>query len=185
MIGFLSGILKSHSGHSIILDVHGVGYKVLVYKTQNLIPGDKLELFIHTHVREDDISLFGFQKESDLQIFELLLTVSGIGPKSAQNIMSGVSGDLIKKAIESSNINFFTSISGVGKKSAQRIIIELRPKLTSAATSMSDLEGNPALVDALRELGFKNLEITPVLSQIDKDEPLPNQLRTALKLLHR
>jgi len=185
MIGFLSGILKSQSGNSLILDVHGVGYKVLVSKAQSFVNGDKLDLYIHTHVREDDLSLFGFLKESDLQIFELLLTVSGIGPKSAQNIMAGVSGDLVRKAIESSNINFFTSISGVGKKSAQRIIIELRPKLTSISTSMEDLEGNPALVDALRELGFKNLEITPILSQIDKEEPLPNQLRTALKLLHR
>ena len=128
MIGFLSGILKSQSGNSLILDVHGIGYKVLVSKTQSFTPGNKLELFIHTHVREDDISLFGFLKESDLQIFELLLTVSGIGPKSAQNIMAGVSGDLVRKAIESSNINFFTSISGVGKKSGQRRIIELRPK---------------------------------------------------------
>lgn len=185
MIGFLSGILKSQTGNTLLLDVHGVGYKVIVSKAQNFNSGESLELFIHTHVREDDISLFGFLKESDLETFELLLTVSGIGPKSAQNIMSGVSGELVRKAIESSNINFFTSISGVGKKSAQRIIIELRPKLSSAATSMSDLEGNPALVDALRELGFKNLEITPIISQIDKTQTLHNQLRLALKLLHR
>lgn len=185
MIGFLSGILKSQIGNSIILDVHGVGYKVLISKDQNLKDGEKAEFFIHTHVREDELSLIGFKSQPDLNIFELLLTVSGVGPKSALNIMASANGEVIKKAIESSNINFFTSISGVGKKTAQRIIIELRSKLTSASTSMSDLEGNPTLVDALRELGFRNQEITGIISQIDKDESLSNQLRTALKLLHK
>lgn len=185
MIGFLSGILKAHNGSSIILDVHGVGYKVLVSKDFSSPLNENIEFFIHTHVREDELSLIGFKSQSDLSIFELLLTVSGVGPKSALNIMASTNGEIIKKAIEGSNINFFTSISGVGKKTAQRIIIELRSKLTSATTSMADLEGNPALVDALRELGFRNQEITGIISQIDKDEPLPNQLRTALKLLHK
>ncbi len=182
MIGFLSGIVRDYRRNTLLLEVNGVGYKVLV-SNHDIQIGKPLKIYIHTHVREDEISLFGFKTNSDLEMFENLLTVSGIGPKSALSIISAGSGEVIKKALLDSNLNFFTSISGIGKKSAQRIIIELRPKITNASTNLDNLEGNPILVDALKELGFKNQEINSVIAGINPTDDVTIQIKQALKML--
>lgn len=182
MIGFLSGIVKDYKRNTLLLNVNGVGYKILVSDPDIQI-GKPLDVYVHTHVREDELSLFGFKSSSDLEMFENLLTVSGIGPKSALSIITAGGGEIIKKALLDSNLSFFTSISGIGKKSAQRIIIELRPKITSAQTNLDSLQGNPVLADALKDLGFKNQEIISVITQINPSDDLTIQIKQALKLL--
>jgi Holliday junction DNA helicase RuvA len=183
MIGFLSGILKSIRGHQAIILANGVGYSVALPTNVNFMPGNEVELFIHTHVREDALTLFGFKEEASLDLFEKLISVSGVGPKSALAIISAGSADVIKKAIEASNINFFTAISGIGKKGAQKIIIELKPKLSSGDADLSNLEGNSELNQALGSLGFTKTEILAILPNVDVASDLSVQIKQALKLL--
>lgn len=185
MIGFLSGIVRSIHGHQVIILVSGVGYSVSLPTNLHVLPNQKLDLFIHTHVREDALTLFGFKDEASLSLFENLLTVSGVGPKSAQSIVSAASPEVVKIAIEKSNLNFFTAISGIGKKGAQKIIIELKSKLGMSDADLSSLEGNDELNQALAQLGFTKSEIISVLSQVDSDKDLSAQIKQALNLLRQ
>ncbi len=183
MIGFLSGIVKSIRHHQAIILVGGVGYTVTLPASLNVLLDRPLELYIHTHVREDALTLFGFKDEASLNLFELLLTVSGVGTKSAQAIISVASAEAIKKAIENSNLNFFTAVPGIGKKSAQKIILDLKSKFSKTDAQLDQLEGNPDLNQALTQLGFSKSEIISVLPSIDTADQLPGQIKQALKYL--
>src|SRR3990167_9962071 len=135
MIGHLNGEVIFKESNSIILDVKGVGYKVLAASDvlTKAHKGFPLELFIYTHVREDNISLFGFLEASDLKLFENLIGVSGIGPKTAMNIFSIGDRSQIVSAIISADTAFFKSVPRLGQKNAQKIIIELKNKYGSIA----------------------------------------------------
>lgn len=183
MIGFLSGIVKLARGQQVVVVTGGVGYIVSVPVSHIPAVNQNIDLYIHTHVREDILALYGFRDESSLDLFEKLLSVSGVGPKSAQAIVSVGSAEVIKKAIESTNLNFFTAVPGIGKKSAQKIIIELKPKLTRIEADLTSLDGNPQLTQALTQLGFTKSEIVSVMVQVDPAAELSDQIKQALKLL--
>lgn len=185
MIGFLSGIIKSTRGQQAIVETGGVGYSVALPTNLPALPGQTIELFIHTHVREDALTLFGFKDEAALDLFEKLLTVSGVGPKSALAIISAGNVEIIKKAITDTNLNFFTAISGIGKKGAQKIILDLKPKLTHTNADLASLEGNSDLADALAQLGFSRNEVVAVAGEIDNALALSEQIKQALKLLRQ
>jgi holliday junction DNA helicase RuvA len=132
MIAYLSGRLLEKHPNKIILDVQGVGYEVQIplstfYELGD--PGALTQLHIHTHVREDALALFGFKTLSEKQIFELLTSVSGIGPKLAVTILSGMSVAELIPSIRQGNHTRLISIPGVGKKTAERLVVELRDKL--------------------------------------------------------
>ena len=162
MIAHLSGTLLLKHATSVVLDVGGVGYEVTIpvstfYDMEE--PGSQLHLRIYTHVREDALQLFGFRTARERELFTLLIQVSGIGPKSAIAMLSGMSADEIITAIRTNNYARLTSIPGVGRKTAERMVIELRDKM--AALSSPALEeqlaagaagaGAPPSEDALRE----------------------------------
>jgi Holliday junction DNA helicase RuvA len=141
MIAHLSGTLLAKQATSVILDVNGVGYEVTIpvttfYDMQDA--GAQVALRIYTHVREDALQLFGFNTARERELFMLLISVSGIGPKSAIAMLSGMSADEIITAIRTSNYARLTSAPGVGKKTAERLVIELRDKM--AALSSPALE---------------------------------------------
>lgn len=190
MIGFLSGTLGFRTGDRLILLVGGVGYAVS--PTQSVLSrlpetGNRLELFIYTHVREDQLTLFGFESREEQSLFELMLSVSGIGPKTALAILSRGSADQIRTAVSMADVDFFLQTPGVGKKSAQRIIIDLKSKLGDLAEldlSGQSQEQNEELIGALRSMGFKPDEIKPILRNIDHSLPLPDQIRVALRGLN-
>src|SRR3990167_9251125 len=134
MIGSLNGKVDLLQRPNAIIDVNGVGYKVLVADSvyKKLTVGDKLKIFTYTYVREDALELFGFLEVEDLKLFESLITVSGIGPKTALNIFSfGGRKDIIE-AIIKGDVSFFTSVPRLGTKNAQKIIIELKGKMGSS-----------------------------------------------------
>ena len=160
MIAHLSGTLLAKQATSVILDVGGVGYEVTIpvttfYDLED--PGSQVQLRVYTHVREDALQLFGFRTSRERELFTLLISVSGIGPKSGIAMLSGMSADEIVTAIRTNNLARLTSIPGVGKKTAERVVIELRDKM--AALSSPALEeglaapvaGEPQSEDALRE----------------------------------
>lgn len=188
MIGYLRGKVIEKKAGEMWLDVGGVGYRI---KTQNsklkVQNGNELELFIHTAVREDAITLYGFETMKELEIFELLLTVSGVGPKTAMVIVVRHKPERIEKAIREADVDFFQQVPGIGKKSAQRIIVDLKGKVGSLKEL--DLESEGEDIDdvtlALKQFGFKGEEIRQVLKQIDPSLSDQEKVREGLKKLGR
>ncbi len=183
MIGYLSGQIKSVSPRGVLLDVHGVGYQVFMNAgdLSRAYVGAGAEIFCYTNVREDALQLFGFFSEDARNFFEILISVSGVGPKSGLLILSvGTVGD-VRAAIEQSDVKFLTSVPGVGKKIAERIILELRGKLPTAAESVMGSEQGVA-VDALVNLGYRKEDVVAVLRGVGGS---PEELiRLGLKKLH-
>ena len=187
MIGRLTGIIDSHIHNPLIIDIHGVGYVVHIperYLT-SIKPKSQHTLLIHSHIREDAFDLYGFATQQELALFELLLTVSGIGPKTALTVTDrGV--DAVEAAVRTSDVDFFTTVPRLGTKNAQKIIIELKSKLGS--TKMLNLEGESGdtkqVMDALASMGFDRHEIRETIKKFDtKDVTVEQKIRHALKLL--
>lgn len=189
MIGFLKGEVFFKEGNSIILDVKGVGYKVLGASDvlSKAIKDTSLELFIYTHVREDNISLFGFLEAQDLKLFENLISVSGIGPKTAMNIFSQGNRNQIVSAIIEANTSFFTGIPRLGQKNAQKIIIELKNKFGSTHEldlNAADMSGSEEVIIALKGFGFTSKEIYDAIRAVKKNgQTITETIKLALKYL--
>ena len=191
MIGFLKGKVELLKRPFVIIDVNGVGYKVLVPETiyAKLSLGESLKIFTYTYVREDALDLFGFLEAEDLGLFENLLTVSGVGPKTALNIFSfGERKDIIE-AIIKGDVTFFTSVPRLGTKNAQKIIIELKNKMgsdTDFDLSGKDLLENAEVVQALKDFGFSVAEAQKAVREIKQvGLTTEEKIRLALKTLGR
>ena len=200
MIASLRGKLAVRAPDGVVVDVGGVGYLVLLsLGTYHELPevGTEITLQIHTYVREDQITLFGFGRPGERTLFLHLLEVSGVGPKMALNALSGMAPSELVAAVLGGNEKALQTISGVGKRTAQRIIVDLKDKLAKAdlgfdiSTSgvpITPSGGNPHeadLIQALLSLGYKKSEIDRVLP-IAGDDPrqsLPDQIRLALREL--
>ncbi len=188
MIGKLTGIPESINPTTIILDVHGVGYEVSVPPNilRSIKPVAETVLYIHTHVRDDALELYGFTLKRDLDLFNLLLTVSGVGPKTALLVIDR-GYHSVEKAIISSDVDFFTTIPRLGKKNAQKIIIELKSKIGSTKELDLREEGDSetkAILDALIGMGFGKSEAVYAIRKIQKTEAtLENKIREALKYI--
>ncbi len=173
MIRLLQGQIYSKDSRTIILFVHGVGYHVSVPNSILESSEEEITLFIHTHVREDALTLYGFRTKNELSFFELLLTINGIGPKMAMDIMNEPV-EKIQNAILSGNIPVLTQISGIGKKTAERMILELKSKidpsdLNGSLEAKAPREVHPDVIYALENLGYKRHHIQKVLSEIEED----------------
>lgn len=185
MIGYLEGEIKYATKGKVILFAGGIGFTVFIPSSLSYLEKSPAQLYIHTHLREDNLSLFGFATPADLDLFELLISVSGVGPKIGLAIFAVASAENIIKAIESSNLSFFNSISGVGKKTAQKIILDLKSKVSKGDINFKNLEGSSELVDSLVALGFQKQEITSIIASVDTSLPLGSQVKSALNLLRK
>ena len=189
MIGLLKGQIELLQRPFVIIDVNGVGYRVLLPESvySKLSLGEKVRIFTYTYVREDTLGLFGFLEADDLKLFESLLTVSGVGPKTALSIFSfGVRKDIIE-AIIKGDVAFFTSVPRLGTKNAQKIIIELKNKMGSTADldlSGNDLLENAEVVQALKNFGFSVQEAQKAVREVKKDGiTTEERIRLSLKYL--
>ncbi len=158
MIGYLSGKIISSKPTKILMDVNGVGYLVSIsINTFEQITGrESVSLFIYTSVKEDSISLFGFFSEAEKEMFELLITITGIGPKLAISILSGIRVDELKHAIRSADISRIVAVPGIGRKTAERLVLELKTKVDQVKGEDKELSfsvKNEA-VAALTTLGY-------------------------------
>jgi len=191
MIGFLNGNIELLVNPFIIVNVSGVGYKVLISENiySNLKLGESIRLFIYTHVRDDEISLFGFLHAEDLKLFENLISVSGVGPKTALNIFSFGARAEIENAIIKGDVSFFTSVPRLGTKNAQKIIIELKNKmggLHDLDLSGKDFAQNKDVIEALKTFGFSASETQKALREIKTpDLATEEKIRFVLKYLGR
>lgn len=190
MIGGLKGEPIISSDNSIILMVGGVGYQVCIPPSlkEKVRKEKEVFLFIHTHVREDLLELYGFLKKEELYLFKLLLGVSGIGPKTALAIVDQGIGN-VQKAVVKADISFFTLIPRLGKKNAQKIIIELKPKLgdLEELDLSGEVEGETSqVIEALKSMGFSQKEAYVVLRKLPKKlKNVEEKIRFALKSLGR
>ena len=183
MIAALSGQIELLNPSLIILWVNGVGYEVNIPANLNLKPNLTTTLFIHTHVKEDSITLYGFDTKDKLNLFKAFIQISGIGPKLALSILETNSPDNIRQAIHKNDVTFFTKVPGIGKKGAQKIILELSSSL-SATTPLHLSNKYQPLIQALKTLGYKTSEIQSILPSLELDNlKLEDQIKLALKAL--
>ena len=184
MIGYLKGIILACRNQEIWINVSGVGYRVRTAWNEVNKPGDDIEVFVHTAVREDAITLYGFHTREEMELFELLISVSGIGPKTGMDIVRSSSKDQIESAIQRADVSFFASIKGIGKKSAQRIIIDLKNKIGSLQEiDLTETEENDAVFMALKQFGFTTNDIQKVMRDIDRTASEETQIKKGLQLL--
>lgn len=175
MIAHLRGRLISKHPNEAIVEAGGVGYQVNIsIPTFTGLPGlgAEVSLFIHTHVREDALALFGFLRAEDKQLFEKLLSVSGIGPKLAITILSGMQADAMVGAIRGNNVALLTRIPGIGKKTAERMVLELRDKLDSFGTPEAIAAASPVeedVISALVNLGYQRALVEKAMTRLDKN----------------
>lgn len=180
MIAYLQGILSEKRPTQAVIDVNGVGYSAFVpLSTYQKLPeiGEKVRLLTHTHVREDAFVLYGFATREERELFELLLGVNGIGPKSALMVLSSISIDQFQHCILQEDLSLLTKISGIGKKTAQRLIVELKEKLQksealsaeSIKLKTGDNTADEALA-ALLSLGYDRGEAREALQRVTSEK---------------
>jgi Holliday junction DNA helicase RuvA len=187
MIGYIEGTVKAvRAGYTIVM-VGGIGYKIFVTK-ETLVRapiGSQAALWTHLAVREDILDLYGFAQEEEMRFFELLLTVSGIGPKSALAILDIASVESLRSAIVSGQASYLTTVSGIGKKTAEKIMLELRDKVGAATEGAAGaLSGDVEALEAMRALGYSAQEAREALRKVPQTVQKSNErLREALRIL--
>jgi len=195
MIAHLRGTLAHKTATHVIIDVQGVGYGLAVpLSTFYRLPerGQSVSLNVHTHVKEDAIQLFGFLTPQEKEVFQIMISVSGIGPRLALNILSGISAEDLGQAISTQNFAKLTGIPGVGRKTAERIVFELRDKIIDILGKVSapPAEHEPVTNDALSallNLGYKRAvaknAVDAVMGELGETPSLEVVLTEALKKL--
>lgn len=190
MIASVSGTVQKIEAGSLVVAVGGVGVRVFVPRTvlENVgSVGRSIGLYTHLQVREDDLALFGFESEDDLELFEVLLSVQGVGPKVALAILGALSPELLKSAIMREETAVLQRVPGIGKKTAERIMFQLRDKLDvggSAATLplVSDVDAD--VIDILTSLGFSIIEAQTALQHVPREvRAMDERVQGALQYL--
>ena len=187
MIGQLTGKIAFTNSRYVILDVNGVGYKVFVSTdTLSKVKNNKSQLTFWTHlvVREDVLDLYGFLTKNELDFFELLISISGVGPRGALSILSLAPPETLKKAISSGNTSYLTQVSGIGRKIAEKIVLELRDKIGVIESEGTNLDQEAEAVMAMEALGYSNREARDALRKVSADiTETGDKIKSALKNL--
>lgn len=185
MISYIEGKVKLRGGKFLTIIANGLGYKVHVLPDAIKKSGDTVGLWTHLRVKEDTLELYGFESYPELEFFETLIQISGIGPKSAMGILGIAPLDTVKKAIASGEISYLTKVSGIGKKTAERVVVELRDKMgkldESAGAAFKDEQD---AMEALKSLGYSPAEAREALKKIpDNISGVNARIKEALKIL--
>lgn len=181
MYDYINGTISKITPGYIVVDVNGIGYKIFVPNPYLFKEEEKQRVFLYSHVREDEYSLYGFRSEEEREIFLKLINVKGLGPKMALPILSTGSLEGIEDAIEKENILYLTKFPKIGDKLARQIILDLKGKL--AKKEDVNVCVNDELVSALSNLGYKQGDIKRVIKDINPNDTIENQIKEALKLL--
>ncbi|MFP3913544.1 MAG: Holliday junction branch migration protein RuvA [Actinomycetota bacterium] len=188
MIGRIRGTLSAVRPEGVLIDVGGIGYEIsMTPEGVGALPPVGEEVVVHTHlqVREDDMSLYGFTSASDRDLFRVLISASGVGPRVGMALLATLRADQLRRAIVDQDIAALSTAPGVGKRSAQKLIVELGPKLADAETELATATGSAQVRQALEQLGYGNEEINAVVADLDTDQPVESQIKDALKALGR
>ncbi len=189
MISYLKGTILSKTNKTVTVLVNNLGYQVFIPQTliNKIIIGDEVELFTHLRHSEDAMSLFGFKSREELHFFELLITISGVGPKTALGVIEVAKLSDIKKAILRDDPSILYKVSGVGKKTAERIVVELKNKLDSLPTGEKEInlaDTDTETFDALLSLGYSERDVREAIRKIPGQlERMEDKIKSALKYL--
>ena len=190
MIAQLEGVIVHTDSRSIVLDVHGVGYKVWI-ASENLqkkavVSPKSVRIWTYLSVRETSHDLYGFANQEELETFELLITISGIGPKTAAGILNVVSISTIRSAVASNDPSYLTKVSGIGKKNAEKIVRELSDKLGVSEDDVptESMRHDSDVLEALKSLGYAEREAREAIKKVPADESSAGErVKKALKIL--
>lgn len=189
MIAKLKGKIEYLKDNYAVIEVNGVGYKVFLtaYALGRLAGKEHADLFIHTHVREDIFALYGFMTMEELEMFELLLSISGIGPKAGMGILTVATPKTIKTAILNEDPSILTKVSGIGKKTAERVIVELKNKVAELPESEKESAVSDSdAIEALLSMGYTVSEARDALKAVPKEiADIGERVKVALKNLGR
>ncbi|MEX0932152.1 MAG: Holliday junction branch migration protein RuvA [Candidatus Saccharimonadales bacterium] len=171
MLASITGKITHILEQSIIVEVNSLGYGLFVTSKDqsSLAPGDEVSLYIYENVKEDAHDLYGFKELETKQMFEQLISVSGIGPKAGLAILSSYGMGEVSRAITEGDVALLTSVSGIGKKTAERIIVELRGKFEAGDVALGDIGGASDTLEALVQLGYSHQQAHQALSKVPKD----------------
>lgn len=184
MLGSIKGKIIHKKEKWLLVENNGLGYKIntlfdFITKSQE---GENIFLWLHSHIREDAFDLYGFSEYSDLEMFQLLLNVSGIGPKAAITILNTATTDTLKKSIANADISYLNKISGIGKKTAEKIILELKDKVGEIEKG-ENLKEELETLEALKSLGYSHNDAREVLKNIPESTDTNTKIKEALRLL--
>ena len=199
MYAYIKGSLEIKSQNYVVVETQGVGYKI--FMSESAIDklgsiGDNIKVYTYLKVREDDMSLYGFNTNEELRMFELLLSVSGVGAKTAITMLSNITPSSFALAVITNDVNRIKSLPGIGPKGAQRIILELKDKIKteeavsedkniSIKSSILDSENKKEAMSALQVLGYNKKEIENALSKVSADLSVEDMIKEGLKNLSR
>jgi len=190
MISFLRGKILNKSLNYIIIDVNDIGYKVFVNSStiSSVHEGEETELYIYQHVKEDILALYGFNDLEELELFEMLLSISGVGPKSAIGVLTVADASEIKNSISSGDSSLLEKVSGIGKKTAERVVLELQDKVGKMTSGKPTTTGEGKVsavsdeIDALIALGYSMQQAREALRKVDPDiKDSGERIKEALK----
>ena len=193
MIGRIRGTLVGRRADSVVVEVGGVGYEVVMTpRDVGTLPGLGEAIVVHTHlhVREDVLALYGFESEAARDLFRVLIATSGIGPKVGLAMLASYRPDELHLAITTEDVDALSAVPGIGKRTAQKVILELRPKLAdmdpeTVVGGAGSGAASAQIREALEGLGYSSAEIREVLGDLPADQPVQEQLRQALQALGR
>ncbi|NCO10745.1 Holliday junction branch migration protein RuvA [Candidatus Saccharibacteria bacterium] len=188
MIAHVSGVVAEKFINSVIVDVQGIGYEVQVplYDAEKVVLGEEVKLYTYHHIREQSQELFGFSSLVAKKLFELLITVQGVGPKAGLAILSLSSSEEVRNAIASGDSGFISKASGVGKKIAERVVVDLSDKV-GLAVSVAQSSGSSVVMagdealEALMALGYTLADATAALESVPKNGSTADRVRMALR----
>lgn len=189
MIASLSGKVRHKDLNALVIDVGGVGYKIAVTTdaAAEAVLSQPIFLWTHLAVRETSLDLFGFPEKEGIEIFELLITISGIGPKTALGILNAASPATLRQAVASADTSYLTRVSGIGKKNAEKIVLELKDKMKfteGERSAAASVEGDA--LEALVSLGYSERDARDALKKVAKEtKDAGERVRAALKLLSK
>lgn len=190
MIAHISGTVSEKFGVSVIVDVSGVGYEISVPAGdyENAVLGEDIKFYTYHHIREQSQELFGFSSLAAKKIFELLITVQGVGPKAGLAILSLDDSETVRNAIAGSDTDFITRATGVGKKTAERVIVDLSDKVglptslpSGSSATAPNISANDEALEALMALGFNLNDATKALEGVSTELPTAERVTLALK----
>ncbi len=189
MIAHVSGVVAEKFGSSIVVDVQGIGYEVAVPlgDYEQVMLGEPAKLYTYHHIREQAEELFGFSTLAAKKIFELLITVQGVGPKAALAILSLGTAEQVRNAIANSDSVYITKASGVGKKTAERVVVDLADKVglpthyQQTQPTQTELNMNDEALEALMALGYSLADAMKALEGVDQSLPTAKRVTEALK----
>ena len=196
MIGSLTGFVKNKKPNMVLIEVNGIGYEVNIpLSTSFKVPAinEPTSILTHLIVREDQHTLYGFATEDERNLFRALIKISGVGPKLALTILSGINTNDFIKSVTTEDIDTLIHLPGIGKKTAERLVVEMKDKVSEISDSLQ-ISGKESLIsntvreahNALTNLGYKSTEAKKILDKIDKDDlTVENLLKQALRSLNK